>query len=183
MCRVDTGRGKSACSVALSLALSACVSLEEVSDTEMAGEGASGASSESDDAPVPGVCPTLGWTVVRLDARDQAPSWAAPILAGSCGAGPYRLMGEAPRLGASLDVSLSSRTGQVVEASYATEDVGADGQLWGPYVAPMEVALIRVGVVDADGTQPFEFSGTILGPYGVVAIAAAGCASFRPSPC
>lgn len=71
----------------------------------------------------------------------------------------------------------------MVEASYATEDVGADGERWGSYVAPIEVTLIRVGVPDAAGTQPFELSGTILGPFGVVPIAAAGCASFRASPC
>lgn len=156
--------------------------MEEASDAEMAG-AAAGAASESDDAPVPGICPTLGWTSVRLGVRDQAPSWGSPILIGSCGAGPYRLLGEAPRLGASLELTLSSRTGRVVEASYATEDVGADGERWGSYVAPIEVTLIRVGVPDAAGTQPFELSGTILGPFGVVPIAAAGCASFRASPC
>jgi hypothetical protein len=71
----------------------------------------------------------------------------------------------------------------VLEATYATEEVGADGETWGPYVAPMEVTLIRIGLADAMGTQPFEFAGSILGPYGVVSIAAAGCASFRASPC
>ena len=99
------------------------------------------------------------------------------------GVGPYRLLGEAPRLGVSLELSLSSRTGQVVEASYATEEVGADGETWGPYVAPMELTLVRVGAADAAGTQPFEFAGSILGPYGVVSITAAGCASFRAAAC
>ena len=178
------GRGKSACCVALAMVLPGCVTLEEVGGTEMAGGGAaSEAPAESDDMPVPGVCPTLGWTVVRLGARNQALSWLAPTLVGSCGAGPYRLVGAAPRLGASLELSLSSRTGRVVEASYATEDVGADGESWGPYIAPLEVTQIRVGAADAAGTQPFEFAGSILGPFGVVSIAAAGCASFRASPC
>jgi hypothetical protein len=167
----------------LSVVLAGCVTLEEVSDTEMAGGATSEAPSDSDDTPTPGVCPTLGWAVVRLGARDQATSWSSPMLVGSCGTGPYRLIGEAPRLGASLEVSLSSRTGRAVEASYATEELGADGESWGPYVAPMEVTSVRVGVADATGTQPFEFAGSILGPYGVVAITASGCASFRASPC
>lgn len=183
MRRVDTVRGNSLCCVALSLVLSGCVTLEEVGEGELAGGGASGAPSESDGAPVPGVCPTLGWTVVRVGASDQALSWVAPILMGSCGAGPYRLVGEAPRLGASVELLLSSRTGRVVEASYATEDVGADGESWGPYVAPMDLTLLRVGAADSAGTQPFEFAGSILGPFGLVSIAAAGCASFRASPC
>lgn len=142
-----------------------------------------GASGASAGAPAAGVCPSVGFSSVRFGGREQAAAWIAPTLFGSCGTEPYRLLAEAPRAGAALEVLLSSRTGQVVEASYASTEVGADGESWGAFSAPMELTLVRVGAVDATGTLAFELAGSVFGPYGVVPMAAAGCASFRASPC
>jgi hypothetical protein len=70
-----------------------------------------------------------------------------------------------------------------VEASYATREVGADGEVWGEYEAPVEVLSSRVDLSAGSPSQPFELAGSILGPYGPVAIAVAGCASLQAELC
>lgn len=162
-----------------------CLSLEDLtgSDSSESAEPSASVDEAPGGASMPGVCPNLGWSSFRMGEREQASAWVAPILAASCGTGPYRLIGEAPRAGTSLELAISSQTGRVVEANYVTTDVGADGESWGAYIAPMEVSLLRLGAANAGGTQAFELAGTILGPFGLVPIAAAGCAGFRLSPC
>jgi hypothetical protein len=100
-----------------------------------------------------------------------------------CGTQPYRLLGDAPGTGAALRLSISRSTGAVVEASYSTREVGADGEVWGEYEAPVELTSSRIRVSAGALSQPFEFAGSILGPYGPVAISVAGCAKLQTELC
>jgi hypothetical protein len=120
---------------------------------------------------------------MRVGGRDERAAWAEPSLAASCGAGPHRLTAQAPRLGSSLAISLSSRTGRLVEATYSTTDTGADGEPWGDYVATIDVDNLMLSSASSPGEQPFELAGTIWGPFGPVSIALSGCARIRQSPC
>jgi hypothetical protein len=134
-------------------------------------------------APSAGPCTTPGFRFVLLGGRDQVRTWAAPILRLGCGTGPYRLLGDAPGTGASLRLSISRSTGAVVEASYSTRDVGADGEVWGEYEALVELTSSRIQFSASSPSQPFELAGSILGPYGPVELAVAGCATLQPEPC
>jgi hypothetical protein len=101
----------------------------------------------------------------------------------SCNAAPHRLTALAPRIGSSLSLEISTRTGQVVEATYSTTSTGADGEPWGEYVAPIEVQRLSLGVASSATEQPFELVGSILGPFGPVSISMIGCARVRSGPC
>jgi hypothetical protein len=130
-----------------------------------------------------GPCTTPGWRYMRVAGRDQSSVWVAPTLTISCGAAPYRLAGAAPRLGVSLVLDIARSSGVVVDANYRTSNQGADGEAWGEYEAAIDVTSARIALSEASAAQPFEFAGTILGPYGPVAIEAAGCASLQASLC
>jgi hypothetical protein len=145
--------------------------------------GAAGESGAAAVLPDTGPCKAAGWRYMRVAGREQAQLWAAPTLTISCGVGPYRLAGGAPRMAASLLLDIARSSGVVVEASYHTDDQGADGESWGEYDAPIDVTSARIGLSEGAAQQPFEFAGSILGPYGPVSIEAAGCALLRASLC
>src|SRR4029078_1496183 len=98
------------------------------------------------------------------------------------GTAPHGLSATAPTLAWTLELALSSSTGRVVDATYTTTDLGADGEQWGDYAALVELSVLRFGAA-TDTEQPFELAGTIFGPFGAVPLEAAGCARLRRSPC
>jgi hypothetical protein len=159
------------------------------SDAEDAGSrgalepAAPDAGGNSPEAASVGPCTSPGFRFVLLGGRDQVRSWSAPMLRVGCGTGPYRLLGDAPGTGAALRLSISRSTGAVVEASYSTREVGADGEVWGEYEAPVELTSSRIQVLAGAPSQPFELEGSILGPFGPVTIAVAGCANLQAEPC
>jgi hypothetical protein len=172
-------------------AFQACLAVDEVqtpnADVDLSSErgaGGGGGSSASGDSPAAsGSCAEPGWALVRVGGRDQLIAWTAPVLTPSCSAAPHRLTALAPRLGSSVSLDVSSSTGQVVEATYSSTSSGADGELWGEYVAPIDIATVRFGTATSAEAQPFEFAGAVLGPFGPVSIAMSGCALIRPTRC
>jgi hypothetical protein len=168
----------------LAPALQGCIAIDEVQtpngDVDLSPEEGAGGSGSP---PPPGACVEQGWTIVRVGDRDQLPAWTPPALAPSCSAAPHRLTALAPRLGSSLELEVSTSTGQVALATYSTTNTGADGEPWGEYVAPIDLGMVRFGAASSPELQPFEFAGTILGPFGPVSIAMAGCARVLPTRC
>lgn len=179
--------------LAVVLALVSCLTLEDGTPQQTAGSpSASDAQMSSGAAGGPGSptqegaqnsCDSPGWTVVRVGAQDQAAVWAAPTLSTGCAAAPYRLTASAPRLGVALRLDISRTTGRILDATYVTTGVGPDGEAWGEYEAPIDVASSRLGSSNVASEQAFQLEGLILGPYGVIPIAMAGCASLRAAPC
>lgn len=171
----------------LSGVLAGCVSIDEVQtpngDVSFAGrdDGATGSTDDS-DAP-PDACADGGWTFVSIGGREQAAEWSAPVLTPSCSNAPHRLTALAPRLGALLELGLSPSSGRIVEALYTSTELGADGEPWGDYSAPVELDVASFAPASAPARQPFELAGAILGPYGPVALAVSGCASVRSVAC
>jgi hypothetical protein len=185
--RKATGRGKRLSWLLPNVVVAAigCLAIDDVQtpngDVEFSREGAPAGDAGVRESS--GRCPEQGWTLVRVDGRDQLSAWSAAGLAPSCSAAPHRLTALAPRTRASLSVEVSTRTGQVVEATYSTTDTGADGEAWGEYQAPIDVERLSFGAATSPTEQPFEFAGTILGPFGPVSIAMIGCARVPPNPC
>jgi hypothetical protein len=70
-----------------------------------------------------------------------------------------------------------------VDATYSTTSIGADGETWGEYEALIDIEAVSFAAASSATEQPFEFSGTILGPFGPVSIAVSGCARVRPARC
>lgn len=110
-------------------------------------------------------------------------AWSAPIFTLSCGAAPHRLTALAPRLGSALSLEVSSSTGRALDATYSTTGIGADGEPWGDYEALIDLGALSFGSLTAPEQQPFQFDGTILGPFGPVSIAVSGCARLRATGC
>lgn len=170
------------------MVLAGCIALDEVQtpygdfdrSADMRAPGAGDAGVSSSD---PSACGEQGWVFVRVGGRDQRPSWSAPDLAPSCGSAPHRLTALAPRIGSALRLGVSSSTGRVVDATYSSTSTGADGETWGEYEAPIDIESVRFAAASSATEQPFEFSGTILGPFGPVPIAVSGCARVRPARC
>jgi hypothetical protein len=163
-----------------------CLAVDEVQTPNADIDRASAepmATGDGEAPPSSASCGEQGWVTVRVSGRDERAAWAAPALAAGCGAGPHRLTAQAPRLGSSLELSLSSRTGRLVEATYSTTGTGADGEPWGDYVAPIDVENLSLLAASSPAEQPFEFAGTIWGPFGPVSIAMSGCARVVQSPC
>ena len=121
--------------------------------------------------------------LVSVAGREQSASWSAPSLTLSCGAAPYRLSAAAPRLGSALSFSVSASNGRVLEGTYSTARVGADGEEWGDYDAPIDVDSATFGAATSPAEQPFQLVGTIFGPFGLVPIALSGCARIIPASC
>lgn len=177
----------------VSLAWVGCLTLEDGTPQQTAGSpsapnaqtssGAAGAPGSPTQEGAQNTCDTPGWTFVRVGARDQAAVWAPPTLSTSCAAAPYRLTASAPRLGVALRLDISRTTGRILDATFLTTGVGPDGEAWGDYEAPIDVASSRLGASSVAGEQPFQLEGVILGPYGVIPIAMAGCTSLRAAPC
>jgi hypothetical protein len=169
-------------------ALAGCLAIDELQtpngdidlSRDMPAEGAGDAGAPPESS---GACGDRGWAFVRVGGRDQLPSWSAPDLAPSCGSAPHRLTALAPRMGTSLRLSVSTSTGRVVDATYSTTSIGADGETWGEYEALIDIEAVSFAAASSATEQPFEFSGTILGPFGPVSIAVSGCARVRPARC
>jgi hypothetical protein len=164
-----------------------CLSIDEVQTPNGDLTRGGGADEMTPEATSEGTdrssaCGDRGWTLVRLANRDQLEAWAAPSMAQGCGAAPHRLSATAPALGWALELALSSSTGRVVDATYTTTDLGADGEQWGDYAALIELSVLRFGAA-TESEQAFELAGTIFGPFGAVPLEAAGCARLRRSPC
>jgi hypothetical protein len=120
---------------------------------------------------------------VRVGGRDELPAWSAPVLTQSCGTAPHRLTALAPRLGSALSLLVAASTGRVVEATYATTGIGADGEEWGDYEAWIDLGTASFGAVTTPGQQPVQLAGTIVGPFGPVPIEVSGCARVRATGC
>jgi len=181
------GLGQRGAVLVLVVLSTACLSIDEV-QTPNGDISRGGSAAEltpeamSDDAEMPSACGEAGWTLVRLANRDQLAAWTAPSMAQGCGAAPHRLSAAAPTLGWALELALSSSTGRVVDATYTTTDLGADGEPWGDYAALVELSVLRFGAA-TESEQTFELAGSIFGPFGAVPLEAAGCARLRRSPC
>jgi hypothetical protein len=179
------GQGKGGLVVA---ALTGCLALDEVQtpngDIDLSGDMPAASARDGGVSPESsGACGDRGWAFVRVGGRDQLSSWSAPDLAPSCGGAPHRLTALAPRIGSSLRLGVSTSTGRVVDATYSTTSTGADGETWGEYEALIDVESVSFAAASSATEQPFEFSGTILGPFGPVSIAVSGCARVRPARC
>jgi hypothetical protein len=144
-----------------------------------AGQGGSGGRAGEVDA----VCGSQGFRVVRAAGRDVLGAWSRASLVSACAGSGHRLSALAPRLGSSFAIDLTADATRVIQATYSTTLVGADGEEWGEYEALVEVSALRFGAPRQAGEQPFELVGTILGPYGPVSFEAAGCAEVRLNPC
>lgn len=168
-------------------ALAGCVALDTVQtpigDVDLSSDMPAAGAMRDGGAPESEACGEPGWSFVRIDGRDQLPAWSAPDLAPSCGSAPHRLTALAPRIGSSLRLGVSSSTGRIVDATYSTTSTGADGETWGEYEALIDIETIRFATPSSATEQPFELSGTILGPFGPVSIAMSGCARVRPARC
>jgi len=141
------------------------------------GGGRGGAANPTRD------CAALGWAFLHVGGRDVLPSWSAPTLTRSCGTAPHRLTALAPRLGSALSLDVAVNSGRIVEATYSTTGVGADGEQWGDFDAFMDLGALRFGAVNTPEQQPFQFEGSILGPFGPVPIEVSGCARVRADGC
>lgn len=151
-----------------------------------AGQAAGGQGSAGDgeaSAGVEGACGAQGWAFLRLDGRDELAAWSAPVMTLGCGAAPHRLTALAPRLGSAISLEVSASTGRALGAIYSTTGVGADGEPWGDYEAPIDLGALSFGAVITPEEQPFRFEGTIFGPFGPVPIAVSGCARVRGAGC
>jgi hypothetical protein len=170
----------------LASACAACVSLDDIQtpngDLNVASRGPLQPGSSGADAAAGDAC-SEGWAVIRFDGREQRTAWGAPSLTLSCGSAPHRLAALAPTLGASLSLSLASRTGKVLEGSYSSTRLGPDGEEWGAYEAVLDVSGFELLASSDPTQQPFAFVGTIFGPLGLVTIEASGCARVRASVC
>lgn len=169
------------------MGLAGCVSLDEVqtpngglelSSDEATPAGAAGQGGGAD----PG-CGSQGFRLLRAAGRDVLGAWSRPSLVPSCTGAVQRLSARAPRLGSAFAIDLSADGARLLQATYSTAGVGADGEEWGEYEAVLDVAALRFEAPRQAGEQPFELVGTILGPYGPVAFEAAGCAEVRLDPC
>jgi hypothetical protein len=183
--RHRVGQGKGWLSVA---ALAGCIAIDEVQtpngDIELSPDvPAEGRRDAGASQSAPGTCATEGWSFVRVGGRDQRTAWSAPDLAPSCGSAPHRLTALAPRIGSSLRLGVSTSTGRIVDATYSTTGTGADGETWGEYEALIDIESVSFAAASSATRQPFELSGTILGPFGPVSIAVSGCARVRPARC
>lgn len=176
---------------AVGVLLGGCVSIDEVqtpngdldfSPDSEAG-GAAGTGGQGGAAGAGRDCASLGWGSLHLGGRDELPSWSAPVLTQSCGLSPHRFTALAPRLGSSLSLSVAANTGRVLEATYSTTGVGADGEEWGSYEAWIDLDAVSFGGATTPGQQPFQLTGTILGPFGPVSIELSGCARVRSAGC
>jgi len=150
------------------------------------GDGAAGAGGSSDAPLEPeddGPCGEGGWSFLRVAGREQAADWAQSSLASGCSGAPSRLSAFAPRLGATLEILLAANGGRVIDATYSTTGVGADGEDWGEYAAYVELVSLTFPVATGPAEQPFDLTGTIWGPFGPVSLAASGCARVRLTPC
>ncbi len=170
--------------LALAALLTGCVSIEDIQTPNGSvdlspDEGAPDASAGDGR----GACGERGWALVSVAGRDQSASWSAPSLTLSCGAAPYRLSASAPRLGSTLSLRVSASNGRVLDGTYSTTRVGADGEEWGDYDAPLDVDSATFGVPTSPAEQPFQLVGTIFGPFGLVPIALSGCARIIPAAC
>ena len=77
---------------------------------------------------------------MRIAGREQGADWAQPSLAFGCGSSPHRLSALAPRLGATLEVLVAANGARVIDATYSTTRLGADGEDWGEYDAFVELS-------------------------------------------
>jgi len=173
------------------LCLAGCLSIDEIQtpngDIELARDeaaaaGAGGGAAQPADA-VAELCGSQGFRLVRAAGRDLVGAWSRASLVPSCSGTRYRLSALAPRLESSFAVDLTGDGASVIQASYSTLNLGADGEQWGEFEAAVDVAGLRFGQPLQSGEVPFELSGTILGPYGPVSFEAAGCAERRLNPC
>jgi hypothetical protein len=171
-----------------------CVSLDEIqtpngdldlsSDEAASGGGAAGqggSAGQGNEADT--LCGRQGFRIVRAAGRDVLGSWSRASLVSACGGSGHRLSALAPRLGSAFAVDLTADGTRVIQATYSTTAVGADGEEWGEYEAVVDVSALRFGAALQAGEQPFELTGNILGPYGPVSFEAAGCADVRLNPC
>jgi hypothetical protein len=180
-----------ACGLALAALLTGCAAIDEIqtpgADIDLSPEpgaaGAAGAGGQAGSSSDGRDCASLGWALVNVGGRDQLPAWSAPVLTQSCGTAPHRLTALAPRLGSSLSLLLAANTGRVLEATYSTTGIGADGEEWGDYEAWIDLGAAALGAVTTPGQQPFQLAGTILGPFGPVPIELSGCARVRAAGC
>lgn len=178
---------------ALSLAalLGGCVAIDEVqtpgADIDFSPEGgsagAAGSGGQAGSASDGRDCESLGWAFVHVGGRDELPAWSAPVLTQSCGTALPRLTALAPRLGSSLSLVLAANGGRILEATFSTMGIGADGEEWGDYEAWIDLEAASFGAVTTPGQQPFQLEGTILGPFGPVFIELSGCARVRTAGC
>jgi hypothetical protein len=165
-----------------------CVAIDEVqtpsADVDFSpDEGAAGAAGQGGSAGEGRDCASLGWAFVHVGGRDDLSAWSAPVLAQGCGSAPHRLTALAPRLGCSLSLVVAANTGRVLEATYSTTGIGADGEEWGDYEAWIDLDAASFGAATTPGQQPFQLAGTILGPFGPVPIELSGCARVRAGAC
>lgn len=161
-----------------------CVSLDEVQTPNGTfGDGAGGSSAAPLEPASDGVCGEGGWSFLRVAGREQGPDWAQPSLTLGCASGPYRLSALAPRLGATLEVLIAANAARVIDATYSTTRLGADGEDWGEYDAFVELSSSSFPTALSASEQPFDLAGTIWGPFGPVSLAASGCARLRVTPC
>lgn len=161
-----------------------CVSVDEVQTPNGTfGDGAGGSSAATLESDSEGPCGEGGWSFLRVAGREQGADWAQPSLAPGCASAPYRLSAFAPRLGVTLEILLAANGGRVVDATYSTTRLGADGEDWGEYDAFVELSSLSFPTATAATEQPFDLAGTIWGPFGPVSLAAAGCARLRVTPC
>jgi len=163
-----------------------CVSVDEVGTPNGTfGGDADGAGGTSADLEPErdGPCGEGGWSFLRVAGREQGADWAQPSLASGCANAPYRLSALAPRLGATLEVLIAQSGGRVIDATYSTTRLGADGEDWGEYAAFVELSSLSFPTATAATEQPFDLAGTIWGPFGPVSLAAGGCARLRVTPC
>jgi hypothetical protein len=169
-----------------------CVAIDEVQtpngDIDLSPEeAAAGAGGQAGSSSNGSDCAALGWAFVHVGGRDELAAWSAPTLTLSCGAAPHRLSALAPRLGSALSLAVGANTGRVIEATYSTTGVGADGEEWGDYDALIDLGAATFGAaIPAAGIpeqQPFQFEGSILGPFGPVPIEVSGCARVRAAGC
>jgi hypothetical protein len=164
--------------------LTGCVAIEDIQTPNGSlqlspDEGSPDASPGDADA----ACREQGWVLVSVAGRDQLPSWSAPSLTLGCGAAPHRLSALAPRQGSTLSLNVAAATGRVLDGTYSTTRIGADGEEWGAYDAPIDVDSARFAAPSSPTVQPFQIVGTIFGPFGLVPIALSGCARIIPAAC
>jgi hypothetical protein len=163
----------------------ACVSIDDIQtpngDLDVSSRDKPASRGGPDASPGDACEP--GWVAIRFDGREQRTAWTAASLVASCSSAPHRLTAQAPSLGASLSLSLSSSTGRVLEAVYSSTRLGADGEEWGAYDAVIDLTGLQFGVTTDPTRQPFAFVGTIFGPFGAVTIEASGCAGVRATTC
>lgn len=181
----------SACAWCLVALVAGCVTIDEVQtpngdldfSPEADADGTADAGGRGEAGGDGRDCASLGWAFVHVGGRDELPSWSAPVLTRGCGAAPHRLTALAPRLGSALSLMVAANTGRVVEATYSTTGVGADGEEWGSYEAWIDLGALSFGVASTPGQQPFVLAGSILGPFGPVSIELSGCARVRAAGC